>query len=123
MYFTSNISSYESPLGNRSFTPGFYVMIFFPGSPVMGVTCYLVVWHCFNFSVTTCFRQLAPVFHTSKFFYSSFLSIYLTNLLFSSKYLSFDCTNNDGYYGEQDQMMGRFFLFILFLYLSIELIF
>ena len=45
---TSTISSYESPLGNRSFTPGFYVMIFFPGSPVMAVTCYLVVWQCWH---------------------------------------------------------------------------
>ena len=38
-------NSYKSPLGNCSFTPGFNVMIFFLGSPVMGVMCCLVVWH------------------------------------------------------------------------------
>ena len=159
MYFTSTISSYESPLGNRSFTPGFYVMIFFPGSPVMAVTCYLVVWQCwhshfsqlsnslsghfdhpqllpvpppsptlgvptmdqcqhtasgttigrlqgsqggatlygcFNFSVTTtCFRQLAPVFHTSNFLFILlfYLSISLISYSFLGTFL-LHCTNN-----------------------------
>ena len=41
------LPDYESPLKNRSFTPWFNVMIFFPGSPVIEVTWYLVVWPSF----------------------------------------------------------------------------
>ena len=69
---------------------------------------------------TTCFRKLAPVFHTSKFFL--FLLFYLSILLISYSllftFLLTAPTMNDGYYGEQSQMTGKFFLFIPF-FLSI----